>query len=557
MSFGGTTTAQPSIGFGTGNSTSAFGTKPTGFSTGFGSANTSGFGSSGFNASSTTGPALSGFGTNAPSAGMSFGSGMGFGTTGSTGFGSSATTGFGPSATTTTGFGSSGSAFGTGNTGLGTPQTGFGSTSGGFGAGFGASTTTFGGATNKTMGFGSSSGGFGQSLTAPTFGTNTLGQASNNTPNTTAGFGSSGFGSSTGITKLGFGGFGGQPSSGGFGSQPASSGFGTSLGGFGAGFGINPSAGASAMGTTSFGNTIVQDQSQGIEQKIIEIQRSYASVVDSTGRYLVEPPSQMSSAGALGTTTSSFGGLGSAAAMGSVQTIPNVGCQFDTIVYNPISNPNQPSARPAHVGYQRWRQAELANPDPQLFEPCLLIGPSALKKRFEEQRKSASEHAQVMQEVSQTLALSAQAVAKTEKRSETLRDSQAKLRHRLLTVMCKIEVLRCRGVHIDPNERRFRDRLDEIAKQLRGPQQLLQQLMALQNQLMNELGSTADVLEGLDEADLAAVHQAIERQQEGLRHLVDIVNKDSRDVAIVAEKIAEIRNNPALQHALDDFYKRI
>ncbi|CAO3569486.1 unnamed protein product [Mortierella alpina] len=196
--------AQPSTGFGAGNTTSSLGGFGSG-STGFGGAAPSGFGAS--SAFGSTVPASSAFGAQ-PSAPAS-----GFGATTSA-FGAQPSTGFGQTAGAT-GFGTAG---GFGATAA-KPATGFG--------GFGATATSqpaFGAATT---------GGFGAATAAPSM----FGGAGGATTNA--------FGAPAASSAPGFGGFGATQTS----AAPASTGLNFGLGGAG-GFGA-----AKPATTSLFGNS--------------------------------------------------------------------------------------------------------------------------------------------------------------------------------------------------------------------------------------------------------------------------------------------------------------
>eukprot|EP01041_Mallomonas_annulata_P012426 gene12427-26138_t len=372
MNFGGTTIQSNGFG-GSSNpfgpkSTTGFGAGGSGFTTGagtgtgLGTSGTAGFGSTGFGTGATTiggfgsGSGTTGFGTPAGTSGFGTPAGTsGFGTpAGTSGFGAPAgTSGFG-AAPGVTGFGS-----GTGTTGF-TTTGGFGSSvSKGFGT---ASPSGFGAPVGGSLGFGTGgTTGFGSTVgTSSGFGT------------ATAGFGAGTIGGFGGVSSgsAGFGGGFGQP---------------TAVGGF-AGVGAGSSLGmqqGSGLGSGMMTSGI-QEQYLG-QQRILELQRAYASHVDATGRGAPDPSS---------TPLPSTSGIGVTAA--AVQLNPN--CQFDTIVYNYKANPQMPSSRPYQVGYQRWHRAETENPDSQLYEPSLLVGHIALKKRFESQKSTANEHNMVLQE---------------------------------------------------------------------------------------------------------------------------------------------------------------
>lgn len=508
-SFGSASTSQPNLGgfgFGAAKNSSAFGTSNTITSSGFGttapvSAAGTGFGGfSGFGVSTPT----TGVGATAPApaAGMGFGGFSGFGsTTTSTGF--SSTT----SSTTGTGFGS---LTGFGPAPAPVTTTGFSSSlSSTFGSGSGTKTNT---------GFG-----FGSTSTAPSsFGSLT---SSASSPFGSLISGSSPFGTPGG------GGATGQVS-----YNPTTTNSGQLFGGgvysnnnlIGGGSGVE-------FSTTTGVATTQQQQDQGWTglNKIQELQRAYIPFFDQQGKPVME---------------SSYNN--------SVPLQPNPSCEFYTILYNYKTNNTSSLSstnRPSFVNYQKWKQAEFANPDPSIFEPVVVMGTADLKRRLESQKEATKDHELVISEVSKTLVMAKQTCAKTEKHCLDMKSKQSQLRYQLLSVMRKVELLRCKGVPLDMEEKRLRERLNRVFRDIRDPALSVQRLKLLQSQSVVERGVGKHQKGGIATDDLAAVHDTLSKQQQGLMVLSDVVRKDIRDMNIMSEKIEEMKSNPALRHALERF----
>lgn len=489
--------------------------------TGFGT--NTGFGSSAPTAFGSFGPAPT------PASSSGFGTFSGFGATNSTAPG----TGFGATsaATQNTGFGgfsltnptsaptNAGSGF-AGYSSLGTassPSTG---------TGFGANPTS----STGTSGFGNLSAAFigGKTSTAGGFGSPSFGSTSLTTTNPNA-FGSSGLSTANSSPLFRF-----LPSN----SPATGSGL---VGGLGCG---SIGSGLGSIPTTVSNPEIGWHGSV----KIQELQRAYIPFFDQQGKPVMESNSSAN----------------------NVLLQPNPSCEFYTILYNYKPNPNQTSGRniiqsnasavtrPSFINYQKWKQADLTNPDPNIFEPVVIMGAADLKRRFDSQIEATKDHELVLSEINKTLVMAKQASAKTEKRCFDMKNKQNQLRYQLLSVMRKIELLRCKGIPLDSEEMRLRERLDRVFQDVRDPALSVQRLQLLQSQSVVEREERKRRNKDcIAQEDLVTVHDTLAKQHQGLMVLSDVIRKDVRDMAIISEKLEDIKGNPALRHALDRFLKSL
>jgi uncharacterized protein YhaN len=99
-------------------------------------------------------------------------------------------------------------------------------------------------------------------------------------------------------------------------------------------------------------------------------------------------------------------------------------------------------------------QAEANNPDPARYYPVRIMGIDALKTRFDHQQTESiklKEHSQNLREVLDTVELSNTQI---ETRFTALQMRQAHIYQKLMALLRKIEVLRCRGLPIEESEAR-------------------------------------------------------------------------------------------------------
>lgn len=99
-------------------------------------------------------------------------------------------------------------------------------------------------------------------------------------------------------------------------------------------------------------------------------------------------------------------------------------------------------------------QAEMNNPDPARYYPVRIIGVDALKARFDHQQSETlklKEHARNLKEVIEAVELSN---TQLETRFSGLQMKQIHVYQTLMSLLRKVEVLRCRSVPMESTELR-------------------------------------------------------------------------------------------------------
>jgi chromosome segregation ATPase len=225
--------------------------------------------------------------------------------------------------------------------------------------------------------------------------------------------------------------------------------------------------------------------------------------------------------------------------MPSGQQMYNEECSFDTILYDlrPVTTAGSvaPSrGRPAHISSRRWEQAESDNPDPQHLEPVLISGVQALKARYDQQQATAAQVRAHLDEVKshlETLEVGSRRISRT---YTDLHSRQTVLRRKFMSVMRKIEVLRCHGVKLDSKEMQYRETLEDLLARIRRPHAKLHELALLHTQQENR----REVHTSLTDNEVQALTRDLAHQREGLQLLSDLVRKDARDITIFKKKMA-------------------
>ena len=97
-------------------------------------------------------------------------------------------------------------------------------------------------------------------------------------------------------------------------------------------------------------------------------------------------------------------------------------------------------------------QAEINNPDAKKYYPIIIHGIHELKERFDKQQieiKSIQEHIKKIDDILHTIN---NTNSKINNKFSSLKIKQIQIFQKLLSLLRKIEVLRCRGVPMESSE---------------------------------------------------------------------------------------------------------
>ncbi|XP_026324020.1 probable nucleoporin Nup54 isoform X2 [Hyposmocoma kahamanoa] len=198
---------------------------------------------------------------------------------------------------------------------------------------------------------------------------------------------------------------------------------------------------------------------------------------------------------------------------------------------------------PPGMDQRLWKQAQADNPDPDNYIPVPMIGFSELKFRARCQAEEASLQASWLKRAAEELGELRTRRAASAARLAQLSARLAGLRHTLLQVTARREVIGRVGAALSPEEEAIRARLHELASQLAAP--------PLYNGRLNELlcavrlqrsASTGAPLERyhLDPGAQEDVKQFLSLQQRGMAHLMDTAKKDLAALNTIAEGMARL-----------------
>lgn len=239
-------------------------------------------------------------------------------------------------------------------------------------------------------------------------------------------------------------------------------------------------------------------------------------------------------------------------------------CALKYVFYNRV-DPSQAKyyRRPETFDPSLWQQAMALNPDPEHLVPHQACGYPDLKARLDAQDSETGSQASALADAETFLRLKLEEHSlRTALKLDQLKRDSLLLSHRLLTVSSHIEILRARGLPIQPDEDTWRQQLHNLLLQLSKPNEyrgrlnelssrvrMQQQLFSQQQQhsdsaiLSSSSSSSSSHSDAFSSSDLDQFSKFLQHQQAGLEHLIDILNADLKNMQTLSDSMYHLKRD--------------
>ncbi|XP_033743990.1 nuclear pore complex protein Nup54-like isoform X2 [Pecten maximus] len=187
-----------------------------------------------------------------------------------------------------------------------------------------------------------------------------------------------------------------------------------------------------------------------------------------------------------------------------------------------------------------WQQAKLDNPDPEALIPVPMVRFKELFHRMKHQEQQTKLHHQRMDMIATDLTQLQQKQVSMLAKLDEYKRKHLELGHRLLQVVVKQEIFRKMGYAIQAEEEQLRVQLEKSQAELNHPTQFKGRLNELMSQIrmQNHLASTrTDISYQIDPTLQDEIKQLLKQQQEGLRHLIQIIKQDGQDLQLIEQNL--------------------
>jgi nuclear pore complex protein Nup54 len=194
---------------------------------------------------------------------------------------------------------------------------------------------------------------------------------------------------------------------------------------------------------------------------------------------------------------------------------------------------------PKGIDPRMWKQAKADNPDSKKLIPVPMIGFQELKWRLKCQEQETDTHHTYLSNVEKEITALKQRHANTSAKIMEHRRKFAELSHRILKIIVKQESTRKLGQALSPEEEIIRNKLENMQALVSAPTQfkgrlseLLSQMRMQRNQWAH-VGATAEYT--LDKDSSEEMKSFLGMQQRAMNFLIETVNRDLKDLAIIRE----------------------
>jgi len=177
------------------------------------------------------------------------------------------------------------------------------------------------------------------------------------------------------------------------------------------------------------------------------------------------------------------------------------------------------------------------NPDKNKYIPVPARSFEDLRLRVEEQQNRTKKFIAKLKDLErQLLEIKRNHEAKTMKKIDGIKQRQVKLTERILSTQKKLEVLMQKGVGCNDVDLHIKNKVDSMLQELNKPNQFkgrLNELIPQFNYYLQTAQSNFELIDQIDDATLEAIINFLSLQTDGITSLVQIVNKDIKDLAII------------------------
>jgi len=199
--------------------------------------------------------------------------------------------------------------------------------------------------------------------------------------------------------------------------------------------------------------------------------------------------------------------------------------------------------KPPIVNEKLWIQALKDNPDPSRLVPLQIRGFAELRQRVEQQDKAVQDQQKALKEIQTFIgAIQDKHDFTTASKIQDYKRRHMQLAARVLRIMRRIEVMRSLGYPISLEEEAFRKKLENLYTELNKPTQFKGRLNELTSLVRMQDEVTQANYEPLDPESMQQIYKYLQQQQEGLKHLTDIVKADLKDMRTMVTFFEEDTN---------------
>ncbi|KAG7188038.1 hypothetical protein KM043_013205 [Ampulex compressa] len=194
---------------------------------------------------------------------------------------------------------------------------------------------------------------------------------------------------------------------------------------------------------------------------------------------------------------------------------------------------------PCSIDPRLWKQAQLDNPNPELYIPVPMIGFQQVKYRLKCQEEETARHRAFLDMAAEKIQGLQRQHTATQAKLKEHRRTLLELQHRVLQVLVRQEITRKVGLSLQPEEEVLTRRLEAMHSQISAPTQFKGRISEMLSQLrmrrhIDTQNQERYTMDPIAQDDIKAY---LSMEQQGMAQLIATINADLESLNIIKDAV--------------------
>lgn len=203
---------------------------------------------------------------------------------------------------------------------------------------------------------------------------------------------------------------------------------------------------------------------------------------------------------------------------------------------------------PCSIDPRLWKQAQLDNPNPELYIPVPMIGFQQVKHRLKCQEEETARHRAFLDMAAGKIQGLHRQHTATQARLKEHRRTLLELQHRVLQVLVRQEITRKVGLSLQPEEEVLTRRLEAMHSQISAPTQFKGRISEMLSQLrmrrhIDTQNQERYTMDPIAQDDIKAY---LSMEQQGMAQLIGTINADLESLKIIKDGMSDLLINQSI-----------
>ncbi|GAB1860914.1 Probable nucleoporin Nup54 [Camponotus japonicus] len=197
---------------------------------------------------------------------------------------------------------------------------------------------------------------------------------------------------------------------------------------------------------------------------------------------------------------------------------------------------------PCAIDARLWKQAQLDNPNPELYIPVPMIGFQQVKHRLKCQEEETARHRAFLDMTAEKIQGVQRQHTATQARLKEHRRTLLELQHRVLQVLVRQEITRKIGLSLQPEEEVLTRRFEAMHSQISAPTQYKGRISEMLSQLrmrrhIDIQNQERYTMDPIAQDDIKAY---LSMEQQGMAQLIATINTDLESLKIIKDGMSDL-----------------